>query len=261
MGKIEHELKCWPGPYDAIADGRKLFEYRKNDRDYEVGDVLHLRRFQPAGNFYTGASMRMTVTYVLRAGFGVPDGYAVLGISSLDAADALQALQSERDELKLAYAESARQRNELLTAHKGSATERDALQSKLDALEKQEPVTYARRDQLQKTRIYSHLCDLGPYPRADKVPLYLTAGATQPVSEKPPWTTCPDCGYDIARPASAKPLPMEWDAALRVSEFHQVDSAIRNLIDDPTEDNAVGLVLAIVSAAAIETAHGIKEQP
>jgi len=85
MDKIEHELKCWPGPYDAIADGRKLFEYRKNDRDYEVGDVLYLRRFQPVGNFYTGASMRMVITYVLRAGFGVPDGYAVLGLSSLAA--------------------------------------------------------------------------------------------------------------------------------------------------------------------------------
>lgn len=77
-----HELKCWPDPYDAIADGSKPFEWRKNDRDFKVGDTLHLRRFQPIGQFYTGEWMRVRVSYVLRNGFGLPDGYAVLGLAA-----------------------------------------------------------------------------------------------------------------------------------------------------------------------------------
>ncbi|ANL35319.1 DUF3850 domain-containing protein [Rhizobium phaseoli] len=51
----EHILKCWPDEFQAIRAGRKPFEYRKNDRDYKVGDTLLLREFDPAGGFYTGA--------------------------------------------------------------------------------------------------------------------------------------------------------------------------------------------------------------
>lgn len=31
----EHTLKCWPNSYDAIADGRKRFEWRRDDRGFE----------------------------------------------------------------------------------------------------------------------------------------------------------------------------------------------------------------------------------
>jgi hypothetical protein len=78
----EHELKCWPGPYDSIERGEKTCEYRLNDRDFATGDVLHLRRFQPAGQLYTGAEMRRKVTHVLRSGFGLPGGYAILSLES-----------------------------------------------------------------------------------------------------------------------------------------------------------------------------------
>lgn len=75
-------------------------------------------------------------------------------------ADALEALQAERDELKFAYTESARQRNELLTAHKVNARERDALQARLKALEKQEPVALLRelRDALVLSDKYPGQC-------------------------------------------------------------------------------------------------------
>ena len=38
----EHYLKVWPQFFDAIAEGRKPFEYRLNDRDFNTGDVLIL---------------------------------------------------------------------------------------------------------------------------------------------------------------------------------------------------------------------------
>lgn len=42
-----HDLKCWPGSFEAIMHGEKTFEYRKNDRDFQVGDVLILHEFIP----------------------------------------------------------------------------------------------------------------------------------------------------------------------------------------------------------------------
>ncbi len=79
-GFREHELKCWPGPFQAVVEGRKRFEYRKNDRGFEVGDILVLREWDPSSKDYTGRSVRARVTYALLGGFGIPDGFAVLSI-------------------------------------------------------------------------------------------------------------------------------------------------------------------------------------
>ncbi|MCW1412185.1 DUF3850 domain-containing protein [Rhizobium sp. 1AS11] len=77
----EHILKCWPEPFQAIRRGVKPFEFRRNDRDFRVGDILKLREFDPETNRYTGAMLWQEVTYVLAEGFGVPPGFAVLGIA------------------------------------------------------------------------------------------------------------------------------------------------------------------------------------
>lgn len=86
-----HELKCAIDPYRELDRGRKLFEYRKNDRNFQVGDVLDLREFArkdivdtPDAALYTGAHTRRLVTYVLRGpAFGVPEGYAVLSLGAM----------------------------------------------------------------------------------------------------------------------------------------------------------------------------------
>jgi hypothetical protein len=38
-----HEFKTVPPFYGEIAEGRKRFEIRRNDRDFRAGDFLYLR--------------------------------------------------------------------------------------------------------------------------------------------------------------------------------------------------------------------------
>jgi hypothetical protein len=75
-----HELKTWPVPFRAIKGGAKRFEYRKDDRGFAAGDLLRLREWTPGYNRYTGDEVLARVTYLLRKGFGLPDGYVVMSI-------------------------------------------------------------------------------------------------------------------------------------------------------------------------------------
>ena len=45
-----HELKLNTKYFDDVKDGTKTFEIRKNDRGYQVGDLLSLSRFKD-GNY------------------------------------------------------------------------------------------------------------------------------------------------------------------------------------------------------------------
>ena len=77
----EHDLKCWPEPFKALVADLKTFEWRKNDRDYQVGDVLHLREWDPGTKEYTGRDIRMAVTYIMHKGdFEIHEGYCIMSI-------------------------------------------------------------------------------------------------------------------------------------------------------------------------------------
>jgi len=97
-------LKCWPENFDAIVEGRKKAEIRDTaDRDFRVGDLLELVRWDPQRRRPTGNSAIVRVCHVeLKAGplhvMGVQligDGYdagritrmAVLSIDFLELRD------------------------------------------------------------------------------------------------------------------------------------------------------------------------------
>lgn len=84
---MEHDLKCWPEHYAAIERGDKTLELRLNDRNYQVGDTLHLRRYEPLISDYTGASLRVLVTHVLSGGIWLSPGYVAMSIRLLDKSD------------------------------------------------------------------------------------------------------------------------------------------------------------------------------
>lgn len=82
-----HELKTWPSFFEAVFNGSKTFECRKNDRDFAPGDSLILREFLPtdhhSGGDYTGREMKKTVGFVVHGGvFGIEPGYCVMALLS-----------------------------------------------------------------------------------------------------------------------------------------------------------------------------------
>lgn len=76
-----HTLKTWPKFFSAVRDGTKTFEARKNDRGFEVGDVLDLREWDPISGF-TGRNLTRYVSYMLKGpGFGVEAGHVIMALS------------------------------------------------------------------------------------------------------------------------------------------------------------------------------------
>lgn len=77
-----HELKTWPKFFQAILDGRKTFEARRNDRGFQEFDRLCLREYDPETEAYTGRELSALVTYVMRGpAFGVEAAHVVMGLS------------------------------------------------------------------------------------------------------------------------------------------------------------------------------------
>lgn len=80
MNRI-HCVKCWVGVFDDVKAGRKPFEYRLNDRDYQVGDCLILQEYNPETDSLTGEAFAVRVTYLLPGGkFGVPEKHCIMAI-------------------------------------------------------------------------------------------------------------------------------------------------------------------------------------
>ena len=90
-----HELKTWPDEYEAVHNLTKTFEYRKNDRDFKVGDFLHLNKYSPETKEYCtvdcggGSHYKRTiaarVTLVIQGGqFGIPKDYCIMQIEVFD---------------------------------------------------------------------------------------------------------------------------------------------------------------------------------
>lgn len=90
-----HELKTWRAYWDAVARGEKLFEVRKNDRFFQVGDTVLLQRWNeqskalcyeaPDGEQSSYPQSEGTLAFrvgpVLQGGqFGVEAGYCVFSL-------------------------------------------------------------------------------------------------------------------------------------------------------------------------------------
>jgi hypothetical protein len=77
-----HYLKCLPDSFRTSKLGVKPFELRRNDRNFQVDDVLVLQEYDPTEKRYTGEHLFWAVTYVLNgpSPHGLAADHCILGL-------------------------------------------------------------------------------------------------------------------------------------------------------------------------------------
>lgn len=90
-GARSHELKTDPEVFEAVLEVTKTHEIRYNDRDFKIGDTLHLRETRYTGQEmrgpeprpleYTGREITRVVSHVLE-GYGLQPGWVVLSLEA-----------------------------------------------------------------------------------------------------------------------------------------------------------------------------------
>lgn len=90
-----HDLKCHPGPFEEARQGRKPYEVRRADRPYAEGDQVLLREWDPFARAYTGRELRPRLITSITRGYGLLDGYVVLGFAALLPGATLEMLNQE----------------------------------------------------------------------------------------------------------------------------------------------------------------------
>ena len=91
-----HELKILPKYFNAVVDGTKTFELRKDDRGFQVGDFLMLKEFnlqekyetiEGDESYFSGRKILKQINYILKdesEEMGLKKDYVVLGIKPID---------------------------------------------------------------------------------------------------------------------------------------------------------------------------------
>lgn len=75
-----HELKISPCYFADVISGNKTFELRKNDRFFQVGDLLALNEFDSKTKSYSGNSCLVYVDYILNNPEYCKENYVAMSI-------------------------------------------------------------------------------------------------------------------------------------------------------------------------------------
>ena len=90
---VEHELKTDPEIFEAVYTGKKTYELRRNDREFKVGDTLHLKETEHTGRemeqglplIYTGREYWAEVSHILNGPvYGLAAGWCLMSLDRRD---------------------------------------------------------------------------------------------------------------------------------------------------------------------------------
>ena len=77
-----HELKIKNKYWAEVYEGAKMFELRKNDRDFQVGDII---QFELVDADIDISEFKYRITYILKdvPEYGLDKDYCILGIAQI----------------------------------------------------------------------------------------------------------------------------------------------------------------------------------
>lgn len=80
-----HELKIWPQFFHDVVTRKKTYEVRVNDRAFQVGELIHLREWDPVAKDYTGERCLVKIVHLTDAShwYMIPVHLAIFGIELL----------------------------------------------------------------------------------------------------------------------------------------------------------------------------------
>lgn len=80
-----HILKTVQPFYDGVVAGRKKFEVRKNDKNFEIHDIVILSEYDVATNYFSRETTEFEITGILLYHRkALQDGYVVLRLDNFD---------------------------------------------------------------------------------------------------------------------------------------------------------------------------------
>lgn len=85
-----HYLKTWQPYFDMMKNGTKTFDLRKNDRNFQVGDLVMLYEYDPEKNepkhpALSDNILTFEITCVIKnvPHWGLMEGYAILQLQQI----------------------------------------------------------------------------------------------------------------------------------------------------------------------------------
>lgn len=87
-----HGLKALPECFTAVQSMNKNFEVRKNDRPFDIGDIVALNEWTPEDG-YSGRCMLLEITYILDNPEYCKEEYVILGLFPLS----INGMESEKN--------------------------------------------------------------------------------------------------------------------------------------------------------------------
>jgi len=89
INEMHHELKCWPRPFEAHANGELPVTIRQNDRNFQPTDTITMTEYVPdleiehPTGYWTGRTAGFIVNRVFTNVVGLQPGYALLTLRPL----------------------------------------------------------------------------------------------------------------------------------------------------------------------------------
>lgn len=81
MDDRRHKLKLAKMFFNDMQTGRKPFDLQKNDREYQLGDVIEYREMDNGEP--TGRVIEKEITYILEGFAGLKEGYCILALADI----------------------------------------------------------------------------------------------------------------------------------------------------------------------------------
>ncbi len=79
-----HYLKTINPYFLQVWNREKTFEFRKNDRNFKINDIVYLQEYFPLIKYFSGSEIKVKIISILQDFEGIEKGYCVFSFTILD---------------------------------------------------------------------------------------------------------------------------------------------------------------------------------